>query len=1161
MIDLLQMQHALAHDPCRRSDRAPFGAVPIGERVALVLRVEHCARPDIVKVFLEFANDPPPKDASGDAPKIIWRQMPMKECDEGYCAHIDTHGCTRVIFYRFRVVTELSDVLYIKSSDDLSTAGASCLPNVWIEEMDTSSAFQLTVYDPDFTTPEWMHGATMYQIFPDRFFRGEDGIRRSGIESHENRGWPIKVHENWDDFPDWAEPYEPVDFYGGTLNGITEKLDYLESLGIDAIYLNPICESRSNHRYNTGDYKVVDPILGDWGDFSALSEAAKSRGMRIVLDTVLSHTGSSSLYFNADGSYDSFGAAMGEDSPYRDWYDFTPGEFAPYRCWWNDPTLPEIEERDPSWQDFVLGAKNPDNAEEEAANGTDLPVLALWHAKGAAGFRLDVADEIPDDVLESIRDSVKSRDADACIIGEVWEDATTKTSYGSRRTYALGRSLDSVMNYPLREQLIQFVLNQRSAAQLSTFLRMQKSNYPKPLYESLMNLLSSHDVERIRSVLSVGREFRDSPRDEQVRIVSEIDSGADWRASILQRMLAMITYMIPGMPCLYYGDEKGMHGGRDPFCRATFPWEGRRNDCGEDLTAYYQALGQFRRDSLALRKGSATFSYYRKDVLCIARIYAKDGVFEGMLCVANRSDETVHVAVDLSDEATGLEPPDIIALRLLSTKFPRLVFSTDSQNMSRDPHATLEDGIFIGEIGPLQADIYQISPGLGKPLERGSGIVCHLTSVPNCGTDGKSKAAGTLGAPAKMFLDDLSEAGIKYWQMLPINPVDEYGSPYAGLSAFAGNAKLVEGELSDDALDQALGDPRYTSFIQENSHWLARHATYFALKDRHGGAPWWKWPEAYRKWDESLLDDPDLKTSIDRERARQFVFDLQWRDLHSYAQSVGVSLIGDMPFYVSADSPDVWALREYFSVDDDGNITEEGGVPPDGFSATGQLWGVPTYKWDALKDNGYDWWIQRFKRSFELFDYIRIDHFLGFSAYYAIPSGGSALDGKWVPGPRLDIFREAYDKLGPLPVIAEDLGLITPEVRQLLAQTAFPGMDVLQFFDGDPLDYWRPRYGRLVYTSTHDTPTLVGWAQERYCAGDCDGAEERARDIAKKISYKILDSKAEIVMFALQDVIRLGNEARMNTPATTDGNWEWQATCEEMDKIKPFLRRIASRRR
>lgn len=1169
MIDLLQMQHALAHDPCRRSDRSPVGAVTVGEAVTLVLRVEECARHDIDRVFLEFVNDPPVSEGE-ESPEFIWRQIPMSECADGYTACINTHGSTRIIFYRFRVCTALSDILYIKRSDDFSTTGMSCLPGIWLDEMDPSSAFQLTVFEPGFNTPEWMHGATMYQIFPDRFSRDSQGVRYEGVASHESRGWPIKVHEDWNEAPDWIEPYEPVDFYGGTLRGIAERIDYIKSLGVDVIYLNPICESRSNHRYNTGDYKRVDPILGTWDELRDLSEKARELGIRIVLDTVLSHTGASSLYFNADGSYDSLGAAQSVDSPYRQWYDFTPNEFAPYRCWWNDITLPEIEECDLSWQHFMLGdvegPKTDASSVEDGALGDTGDdgdnVLAMWAKNGAQGYRLDVADEIPDNVLELIRASVKSTDEDAAIIGEVWEDPTTKTSYGGRRTYALGRALDSVMNYPLRSQLIEFALGRRSAVELSTFLRLQKSNYPKPLYDSLMNLLSSHDVERIRSVLAAGFEFRELSRDEQVEIVSAIDGGADWKASILQRILAMITYMLPGMPCLYYGDERGMQGGRDPFCRATFPWDGPRYDCGEDLTAYYQALGKFRSASMALRKGTVTFSHYREDVICIVRIFVRDdGTFEGMLCVVNRSEEQVRVAVDLANEATGLNPEDIIALRLRSTKFPRLVFSTDSENMSHDSHATLEDGIFIGEIGPLRAGIFQISPGFGKLIPRGSGIVCHLTSVPNSDGGEANKAPGTLGEPAREFIDALSASGIKYWQMLPVNPTDEYGSPYAGLSAFAGNIDLVEGDIGPEEVEEALRNPEYGQFYEHNKEWLERYAAYSALKAHFDGSPWWEWPERYRRWDPSLIEDELIAERFAEECANQFMFQRQWDALRDYAASEGVSIIGDMPFYVSADSADVWSNPECFSVDESGNIVEEGGVPPDQFATDGQLWGVPTYNWDALKGHRYDWWIQRFNRLFELFDYVRIDHFLGFSAYYAIEQGKSAVEGRWIPGPGLDLFREAYEQLGPLPVIAEDLGLVTAEVRQLLAQTAFPGMDVLQFFDGDPLEYWRPRYGRVVYTSTHDTSTLAGWALDRYHGGaDDDDSKANARDIAKKLSYKVLDSKADIVMFSLQDVIRLGNEARMNVPGTTEGNWKWQATPENLRDAHPFMRRIASRR-
>ncbi|MBQ9721332.1 MAG: glycoside hydrolase family 13 protein, partial [Oscillospiraceae bacterium] len=277
-------------------------------------------------------------------------------------------------------------------------------------------------------------------------------------------------------------------------------LPYLKELGVGVIYLNPIVEARSNHRYDASDYLSVDPILGTNADLTHLCETAEAMGMRIILDGVFSHTGADSRYFNRDGSYPGNGACQGKDSPYYPWYDFRhyPNE---YRCWWGFKDLPEVDERNPKWQNFVITGQDS--------------VVKTWLRRGAAGWRLDVADELPDEVLAMIRESAKAEKPDALILGEVWEDAVIKESYGGRRNYALGYSLDSVMNYPLRKHILRFAHGWLDAYTLRDFLIDQQMNYPKPLYYSLMNLLGSHDVERLRSALASDRVIKDYSREEQ----------------------------------------------------------------------------------------------------------------------------------------------------------------------------------------------------------------------------------------------------------------------------------------------------------------------------------------------------------------------------------------------------------------------------------------------------------------------------------------------------------------------------------------------------------------------------------------------------------------------------------------------------------------------
>lgn len=1169
MPDLHQMQHAFAHDPVRRRDRFPAGAVAAGDEVALRLRVDPSVRGSVHGVWLELLDEAGARDAGGAAgddggdsaradaadagcagPACggAWASIPMEECDGGYLARVDTSGEPRVLFYRFRIATEIGELRYAKRTDGITTAGSAFLPSADLPVAQASAGFQLTVFDGAFAAPAWFSGSVMYQAFPDRFARDDAGIRWEGVEAHRRRGWEVRVHEDWNEPPLWGEPYDPVDFFGGTFAGIEDKLDYLVSLGVGVLYLNPVCEARSNHRYDTGDYEQVDPLLGTWDDFERLARAAEKRGIRIILDTVLSHTGATSRYFNLDGSYDSVGAAQGCASPYRSWYDFAcDGGGAGYRCWWGDPTLPEVDERDPSWQRFVLG----DGPAGEPG------VLGQWTARGVAGFRLDVADEIPDDVLELVRASAKRSREDAVVIGEVWEDPTTKESYGSRRTYALGRSLDSVMNYPLRGALLRYALGSDDAQHLVTFLKLQRSNYPGPLYASLMNLLSSHDVERVRSVLACGAEFRERPRDEQAAIVSQIGWEADARGAALQRILATVLYALPGVPCLYYGDERGMQGGRDPFDRATFPWGVDRADCGQDLSWLYKGLGGLRRASVVLRHGDAAFYAYGKDVVCVLRAPGDiEGRSDAVICVANRSNEPQRVVVDLVDPAAGLSERDVMRVKYADAN-PRRIFSTDGAGADAGTEASCEFGIFSCGIGPMQACVFHLGHGLDKPLERGAGVICHITSVPNEDASGRVRGRGNLGAPARRFVDALAAAGVRYWQILPLNPTDEYGSPYAGLSAFAGNPLLL-----DDFDASAVDEEAFRAFVAENREWLLPYATFTAIKKVHGETPWQDWPERYRAWVPGLENEPELRDAVREAQLAQFAFERQWADLRAYANERGVSIIGDMPIYVSADSADVWSHRDYFELDEDGRVARQGGVPPDQMAEAGQLWGSPTYRWDELRSHGYDWWLSRLGRMFAWYDYVRIDHFLGFSAYYSIPEGKPAGEGEWMPGPGLDFFKRAYDAFGPLPMIAEDLGIVTSEVRQLLAQTGFAGMDVALFADGDPRFDWAPKRGKISFTGTHDTPTLVGWARERYCGGaDDEASREEARRIAHDLVDAVADSSADVVVFPLQDVLELDDDARMNVPGTAGGNWGWQARQADVDAAAARLSRLTRSRR
>ena len=397
-------------------------------------------------------------------------------------------------------------------------------------------------------------------------------------------------------------------------------------------------EARSNHRYDSSDYLKVDPILGSNEDLSRLCARAEELGIRVMLDGVFSHTGDDSVYFNRFGHYPGKGACQGKDSPYFPWYDFQqyPDQ---YRCWWGFDSLPEVEETNPEWQDFVITGRDS--------------VVKTWLRRGASAWRLDVADELPDEVLALIRRAVKEEKPDAVVLGEVWEDAVLKESYGTRRNYALGYSLDSVMNYPLRTAVLDFLHHRINAYTLRDFLMGQQLNYPKPLYYSLMNLMGSHDVERLRSALATDRWIKSCSREEQLRL--DFSPEALEGAVELEKLSAVIQFALPGVPSIYYGDEQGMCGVGDPFNRLPF-----RED-REDLCDFYAALAAQRNAAPALSTGSARFLAVSGGVLLILRAIldgrdvfgqeAENGVY---LAIINRDADRADYELDCAKLGCGL---------------------------------------------------------------------------------------------------------------------------------------------------------------------------------------------------------------------------------------------------------------------------------------------------------------------------------------------------------------------------------------------------------------------------------------------------------------------------------------------------------------------------
>jgi 4-alpha-glucanotransferase len=473
-------------------------------------------------------------------------------------------------------------------------------------------------------------------------------------------------------------------------------------------------------------------------------------------------------------------------------------------------------------------------------------------------------------------------------------------------------------------------------------------------------------------------------------------------------------------------------------------------------------------------------------------------------------------------------------------------------------------------------------------LPRSAGILLHPTSLPG------ANGIGELGSEADRFLDFLAATGITLWQVLPLGPTGYGDSPYQSFSAFAGNPLMiaVRGDgrtfpehtvdfehvvpykrtLLDRAIAEWKPDERFTEFASAHASWLDDYALFMALKEAHGGHAWVTWDSGAASRETAALADwrRRLAPQVQRYRVEQYLFYAQWEGIRRGAAQRGIRIMGDLPIYVAHDSADVWANREAFKLHPDGRPIVQAGVPPDYFSATGQLWGNPIYDWDALHADGYAWWIRRLRASFELFDIVRIDHFRGFEAYWEVPGDAlTAVNGRWVKGPGAALFDAVTAALGPVPIVAENLGVITKEVEDLREQFGYPGMSILQFaFGTDPESgQFRPHNfprERVVYTGTHDNDTTMGWWESSGQGDSTRASEEVAREKAFALQYlgadgremnwtlirAALASVANTVIIPLQDVLGLGSDARMNLPGRPSGNWQFRFS---WDQVTPSI--------
>ncbi len=446
--------------------------------------------------------------------------------------------------------------------------------------MEDGDLWQVSCIPADFKTPDWAKGATIYQVFPDRFHSAGKVDLSGKLE-------PYTVHKYWYEDVEWRPTPEGIvlnnDFYGGNFKGITEKMDYIASLGTTILYLNPISKSFSSHRYDTGDYKTPDPMLGTEADFTAMCKAAHDRGIKVILDGVYSHTGSDSLYFNKNNSFPGKGAYNTKESPYYSWYTFHNWPDS-YNSWWNFDTLPTVNKMDSEFIKYII-------TDEDS-------VVAHWLKLGADGYRVDVADELPDEFLKLLYDRVKEINPDALVLGEVWEDASNKKAYGKRRTYFTNSELDSVMNYPFRTAIINFMRGFDSGRGFRDAVMSIVENYPPEVVACNMNLLGTHDTPRILTALV--DDFDGSREEKAKRRLSR----NQWEVAHERLLMAsFLQYTLPGSPSLYYADETGMEGYKDPFNRRPYPW-GRED---WELLTHYQRLGQLRKNCDALRLGDIQF--------------------------------------------------------------------------------------------------------------------------------------------------------------------------------------------------------------------------------------------------------------------------------------------------------------------------------------------------------------------------------------------------------------------------------------------------------------------------------------------------------------------------------------------------------------------------
>lgn len=1126
------MHSAYFHDSRDLKFRRPFGAVPCGTTVQISFAVQCESLPE--SVFLRVWST-----ATGE--QVVEAQTIVQE--EGVCHYqfcLTVPPAPGLVWYHFVLGCAGRTLWFGAPADGLGGQGVEYhgLPTDW----------QITVYDPATQVPDWYTQGIMYQIFPDRFYRGDQPAAVPKL--------PVGglYHPHWQDWPFYAkDPHTGdiagYDFFGGTLDGITEKLDYLISLGVTMIYLNPIFESVSNHKYDTGDYLKIDAQFGGNSGFEKLQAAAKAKGIRLIFDGVFSHNGIDSAYFQS--------AIRSQASPYYPWYRFNeyPDK---YDCWWGVTTMPNVNEMEPSYRQFII-------------NGPD-SVIKHWLKRGVNGWRLDVVDELPGEFVQELYRELKATDPDAVLIGEVWEDASRKESYGTLRQYLWGHELDSVINYPFRTAILDFLLGARDADSACRQLASLSENYPAPYFYATMNVLGSHDVPRALTLLGEAPPESALTKLEQARYT--LPPTTRIKAIARLKLAALIQFTSPGVPCVYYGDEAGIEGHSDPQNRRTYPWGGEQ----AELVEWYRRLGQLRQSEPVLRTGHWHPLSAGPDVFSFGRytVEGKDALGKlmsdtAMVVLINRRDESADCSVNISSVCGGP----------MQEVFPG----------SGALHIPDGNGVLKLRLPALSALV--LRAGVHALFaERQAGILLHPTSLPG------PYGIGDIGPSAHAFVDWLSDSKQQIWQILPLTPVDSTGSPYQSASAFAGNFLLIspdelvrQGLLINSDLPAGLSDGRveygivtdqkykllqvaferfrqqeapeaYLNFCADAADWLEDYALFMALKKLHGGMAWTEWEPAAARPKPAALRHyrQELAVDVEFHRFVQYLFYQQWDQLHQHAKSKKIRIVGDLPIFISHDSADVWAHPKLFSLDTHGRPKTLAGVPPDYFSSTGQLWGNPHYNWQRHADEDYAWWVRRLQWLFRAVDAIRIDHFRGFEAYWEIPARAkNAVRGKWVKGPAEHFFNSLRRQLGSMPIIAEDLGVITPEVVKLKESFFLPGMVILQFEiwpEQESFHLPQPSPNSFYYTGTHDNDTLLGWlkfvrdSEPVLFSGAIlyAGAKTTVSPVklVRPLIGRLLQSEARLAVVPVQDWLALDTKSRMNMPSTATGNWSWRLAGGEL---------------